>query len=79
MRGSQRFPILIGKEAGASSNIRATRARTQGHIPLPLSYAAPTMIYSAAKLWNESQDLRSAKTLTAVKSIAKRLAKAAPI
>ena len=69
--------IFESQELSATS--MATRARTQGQVPLPLSFAAPTMVYSAAKLWNESEDLRSARTLSAAKNIAKQLAKAAPI
>ena len=58
---------------------RSTRASTQGQVNLPLLMAAPTMAYSAVKIWNQNEALRSARTISAAKSIARKLAKAAPL
>ena len=58
---------------------RPTRAKTSGQVPLPLPMAAPTMAYSAVKVWNENPELRAAESLKAAKSVAKRLARAAPL
>ena len=58
---------------------RTTRAKCDGQVPLPLKVAAPTMAYTGAKLWNQSRELRNAKTLSMAKSVAKSLANAAPL
>ena len=68
-----------GDESKSAFPNKNTRARSQGHIPLPLKFAAPTMVYSAAKIWNQCSSLRSARTLSAARAVAKQLAKAAPI
>ena len=61
------------------SNPKLTRSKTEGQVSLPLPLAASTMVYNAAKLWNQCQELRNAKTLGAAKSVAKSLAKTAPL
>ena len=63
----------------SEGSVKPTRSKAEGQISLPLPFAAPTMVYHAAKLWNQCKDLRNAKTLQTAKSVAKALARHAPL
>ena len=60
-------------------NERSTRANTNGTIPLPLLSRAETFVWHASTIWNCSKALREAQTKSAAFTVAKSLAKLAPV
>ena len=69
----------VGNVLFGNKGERSTRAAANGAIPLPLPSRADTFIWHASTIWNHSQALREAPSKSVATTVAKSLAKRAPL